>query len=33
MAHRGRLSLLHHTCGKPFWKILREFTGKNIINE
>lgn len=33
MPHRGRLSVLHHTAGKPFWKILREFTGKNIKNE
>lgn len=27
MAHRGRLSLLHHICGKPFEVILKEFTG------
>jgi 2-oxoglutarate dehydrogenase E1 component len=33
MPHRGRLSILHHVSGKPFWKILREFTGKNIKNE
>jgi len=33
MPHRGRLSILAHVCGKPFWKILREFTGKNIKNE
>lgn len=30
MSHRGRLSVLHHTAGKPFWKIIREFTGKNL---
>jgi len=30
MSHRGRLSVLHHTTGKPFWKIIREFTGKNL---
>jgi len=33
MSHRGRLSVLHHTTGKPFWKIIREFTGKNLKNE
>jgi len=33
MPHRGRLSILTHTCGKPFWKVLREFTGKLIKNE
>lgn len=33
MPHRGRLSILAHTCGKPFWKILREFTGTKIKNE
>jgi 2-oxoglutarate dehydrogenase E1 component len=25
MAHRGRLQVLHHLCGKPLWNIFREF--------
>lgn len=27
MAHRGRLNILHHICGKPFEVIFKEFLG------
>src|SRR5204862_6096117 len=32
MAHRGRLSVLAHTLGRPYETILREFEGERTID-
>lgn len=32
MAHRGRLSVLAHTVGRPYEQVLREFEGERVLD-